>query len=372
MSKNSRNYGIDLLRIISMLSVVLLHVLGHGGILNSDHLPANFSIVWFFEILAYPAVNCFVLVSGYVGYKADNIFPKLKNILSLWFTVLFYSITIFFFFEFFGPETLGLKEFVKSFFPIILKKYWFFTAYVGLFLLSPLLNLLVYKSNFKLAFVYLIVFSLFSIISIVNDSFSVLGGYSVIWFVLMYLMGAIIKKYDLSKLFSKKLWIIFSLSAFIITWFSKIALCFSGIPFLVSHSGILVKYVSPTIVLMSIGLLCWLSKINCPPSFSPVISFFSSSAFSVYLIHDNTFVREYLISKIHSFIGNFNVVLLTLSIIGCILVIFITCILIDKIRITIFKLIKIDKLSEQIENLVKSLLDAVYTRLDNVLNSKAG
>ena len=180
MNKVSRNYGIDLLRIISMLGVVFLHVLGHGGILSLDLSPVNFSMVWFIEILAYPAVNCFVLISGYIGYKEEKIFPKIKNLLNLAFTVAFYSVSSFLIFKFFSPETLGLKELVKSFFPIILKNYWFFTAYVGLFLLSPMLNLLVYKSNFKHAFVYLAVFSLFSIISTVYDSFSFIGGYSVI------------------------------------------------------------------------------------------------------------------------------------------------------------------------------------------------
>lgn len=371
MNKVSRNYGIDLLRIISMLGVVFLHVLGHGGILNSDLSPANFSMVWFLEVLAYPAVNCFVLISGYIGYKEEKIFPKIKNLLTLTFTVAFYSVSLFLIFKFFGPETLGLKELVKSFFPIILKNYWFFTAYVGVFLLSPLLNLLVYKSNFKHAFVYLAVFSLFSIISTVYDSFSFIGGYSVIWFVLIYLLGAIIKKYNFSKLFSKKIWLVILLSAFIITWISKVALHFSNIPFLASHSGKLVNYVSPTIVLMSIGLLCLSSKIYCRPVFSPIISFFATSAFSVYLIHDNTFVRKYLISKIHGFIGDFSFVLLTLSIIGCVVAIFLTCILIDKIRILIFKLIKIDKLSERIEKFIRKLLNIVCIRLENALNLTA-
>ena len=33
-SMEERNYGIDLLRIVSMMMVVLLHVLGQGGILD--------------------------------------------------------------------------------------------------------------------------------------------------------------------------------------------------------------------------------------------------------------------------------------------------------------------------------------------------
>lgn len=371
MDKSSRNYGIDLLRISSMISVVFLHVLGHGGLLDLDHSPLSFSTVWFLEILAYPAVNCFVLISGYIGYKNERIFPKFKNLINLAITVAFYSISLFLIFCFWDPEVLGIKEFVKSFFPIIFKRYWFFTAYVGLFLLSPLLNLLVYKSNLRQASAYLVVFFIFSIISTVHDSFSLLGGYSVIWFVLLYLLGAVMKKYNLNKLFSKKAWLILSLSTFVITWLSKILLKFSGISLLESQSGILVQYVSPTVVLMAIGLLCWSSSIKCPLSVMPVIAFFSSSAFSVYLIHDNPLVRNYLIAEISSLIGDFNFPLLTISIIGFVLVIFIACILIDKIRILFFKLIKIDKFSDITERVIIKLLNAVYKRFETFLNSIA-
>ncbi len=81
--KVSRNYGIDILRIVSMVGVVCLHVLSHGGILKLEHSPAAFSAIWFLGILAYPAVNCVVLISGYVGYKDERFFPKIKNLISL-------------------------------------------------------------------------------------------------------------------------------------------------------------------------------------------------------------------------------------------------------------------------------------------------
>ena len=44
MNKTPRNYGIDLLRILSMLGVVLLHVMNHGGILDIAQSPAKFSL----------------------------------------------------------------------------------------------------------------------------------------------------------------------------------------------------------------------------------------------------------------------------------------------------------------------------------------
>lgn len=72
----TRNYGIDALRIVSMLMVVTLHVLGHGGVLKIAE-SEKYWIVWFLEISAYCAVNCYALISGYVGvyskYKFSNL-----------------------------------------------------------------------------------------------------------------------------------------------------------------------------------------------------------------------------------------------------------------------------------------------------------
>lgn len=366
MKSSTRNLGIDLLRIFSMLGVVFLHILGHGGILNLNHTSINFSIVWFFEIFAYPAVNCFVLISGYVGYKADNISLKIKNIISLMLTVAFYSISIFLIFTFSGIVPFGLKGLIKSLFPTLLKSYWFFSAYFGLFLLSPLLNLLVQKLSLRHTFTFLSVFLFFSIISTVYDTFSFMGGYSLVWFVFIYLIGAIIKKFKFNELFSKKWWLIIALVSFIITWFSKLVLQFSSISFLENHSSLLIKYVSPTIVLTAIALLCLFSKINCSHSFAKPISFFASSAFSVYLIHDNNYIRNYLISKLYTFIENFNFISLTLFIIFSVLAIFVICILIDKIRIFIFKIVNVEKISTQIEKIIRKIINTAYLLLAKI------
>ena len=346
-----------------MLGVVFLHVLGHGGILNLKHSAINFSTVWFFETLAYPAVNCFVLVSGYVGYKDDKICPKIKNLLSLMLTVAFYSVFLFFAFTLLGMEPFGKKALAKSLLPTIYKKYWFFSIYFGLFLLSPLLNLLVQKSDLKHAFGFLCVLLLFSAISCIYDTFSLQDGYSLTWFIFIYLAGAFVKKFRLSELLSKKWWLGISLIAFVITWLSKIALQYSHIAFLVKHSGLLVKYVSPTVVVMAIALLCWFSKINCKPSLGKIIAFFSSSAFSVYLIHDNSLVRKHFISKLHTFIGNANFIVLSGYIVCIVAAIFLACTLLDKVRILLFKLLKIDKLTEKIENWIKAAANTIYAKL---------
>ena len=46
--KTERNIGIDLLKIVSMLMIVTLHMLGHGGVLD-DMPPMSrcYQVAWF-------------------------------------------------------------------------------------------------------------------------------------------------------------------------------------------------------------------------------------------------------------------------------------------------------------------------------------
>lgn len=65
-----RNYGIDLLRIVTMFMIVNLHVYWYGEILWSNKLyffSVKYNIVWLLEIICYVAVNCYALISGFVG-----------------------------------------------------------------------------------------------------------------------------------------------------------------------------------------------------------------------------------------------------------------------------------------------------------------
>ena len=75
--KHEINYGIDWLRILSMYMVAVLHTLGQGGILGSfKQGDLSFSIAWFLETSAFGAVDCFALISGYVGYHSHFRYKK--------------------------------------------------------------------------------------------------------------------------------------------------------------------------------------------------------------------------------------------------------------------------------------------------------
>ena len=65
-----RNYGIDLLRMVAMVFVVVLHIVGIGGIITgSELLSPQFLTAQLLRIAMLCAVNCYALISGFVGWN---------------------------------------------------------------------------------------------------------------------------------------------------------------------------------------------------------------------------------------------------------------------------------------------------------------
>ena len=75
--KPQRNYGIDLLRIISMLLIVGQHVFFRVLNINSFYGAHNI-LVWVMYLACACPVNCYALISGYVGVK-KNIKPQISQ-----------------------------------------------------------------------------------------------------------------------------------------------------------------------------------------------------------------------------------------------------------------------------------------------------
>ena len=54
LDRQTRNYGIDALRILSMLMIVILHVLKHGGVLDStETFSVEYRTAWFIQICVF-------------------------------------------------------------------------------------------------------------------------------------------------------------------------------------------------------------------------------------------------------------------------------------------------------------------------------
>ena len=353
--KQERNYGIDLLKIISMYMVVLLHVLGCGGIIgNSEIFSFNYYVAWFLDISAYCAVDVFAMITGYlmVGKKVNGL-----KIIPLWLTVFFYSTLIalsFYFIPFFSsihePSKLSI---IKSFFPVVTGQYWYFTAYFGMYFFIPFINMLVNsiekRTHRNLCITIIIVFSLLPIMNLgYIKSFGLSRGFSAIWLVCCYVIGAYLKKYPLNITPIKSLMIYFA--SIFLSWFIKY---FSRFMFVVffkkdKDTNLFIDYTSILVIVSAIALVSFFGKLNIKNMLcKKMLTFVSALSFSVYLIHTNHFIYGHVIKDSFISIVSTNPFRLFVGVIVFSLMIFVVCLSIDTIRYALFKLLKI----QQIPNL---------------------
>ena len=199
MNKDTHNYGIDLLRLLAFAYVITLHTIGHGGIIEASAPGSGqYMLCAGMEIWAYCAVNLFGLVSGFVGYRDEPDRPWKKRFfsyLALWLQVVFYAVVPSLILYFLKPGSVTAQDLLHGLFPVTTGAYWYFSAYTGLFLLIPVLNaaLRALDAGYlkHLLIVFLVVFSLYAS---PMERFTLQGGYSTFWLVLLYLAGGAVKK----------------------------------------------------------------------------------------------------------------------------------------------------------------------------------
>ena len=181
-----RNYGIDLLRIVSMIFVILLHIMGVGGVCaNTQLFSPQFLLSQFVRIATFCAVNCYALISGFVGWDRR---PKPSGLMNLWAKVILFCVAITVFTQLRAPEAVGLGDLWKAFTPVKEAKYWYFNAYVGLFFFLPLLNHGVRGISgrdavFVMAGIFLVVLNVPN--SKISQVFLLANGYSTLWLMIL-------------------------------------------------------------------------------------------------------------------------------------------------------------------------------------------
>lgn len=350
MISSKRNHGIDALRIYSMWMIVVLHILSQGGILRKIS-GKGYYLAWWLEIFAYCATNCYALISGYIR-KSNRYKDNYYKIIEMWFQVLFYSFGITIVCFIFNIGNISMRDIIESLYPIASVQYWYFTSYVGLFFLMPMLDFFIEyfeqrKCN-RFVLLIIIVFSIYGTVSkVFGDPFFIGDGYSVLWLCILYILGAWIKKYSVLNRISNKLAIFGIFTSTMIVWF-----CFCCLPF----GGLLISYISPFILFNAIMFLCIFSKINFSMCGKKIITWISPATFGVYLIHCQKIVFNEYLKDAFEWMLELNIILLPIAILIVATFIFLVCIFIEKIRITFFKLLK-----------VKNFISIIYCRVDKFL-----
>ena len=85
-----RNWGVDLLRVVSTVMIVAVHILTQGGVLENAAGAAWYAS-WLLRSLLIVDVNCFALITGYVS--ASSRF-KLSRVIMMWLQVWGISVAV--------------------------------------------------------------------------------------------------------------------------------------------------------------------------------------------------------------------------------------------------------------------------------------
>lgn len=361
--KKQKNYGIELLRILSMYMIVILHVIGQGGISSAVPVGSHKYIVsWLMLVLSYCAVNCYAIISGYVSCRSRFRFSK---ILSLWLLAVFFNTAIWCAARVFFPYMTENISFVSNFMPISGNQYWYFTAYVGVLVFLPGLNALVNNlSKKQMRWMLLGALAIIALLPEIreNDIFYTHQGYSFLWLAIMYIVGAYFRlHFTKKKWLSKPLCLLYYFASALLLaalkFTKEYGMAKNGVenPVYMNH----VSYTSIFVIICAVSLFLFFVQIDINRTAAQkIISFFSKSTFGVYIIHTNLIIWLFVLqNRFANFIG-VPLPLFPLCILAAAAVIFLSCTLLEKIRELLFKYLFVDKLCSMLD----AALDKLYNR----------
>lgn len=294
--RQTRESGIELLRLIAILMIVASHSLPFYGNPDSAYyvnlnsatmIPSHFvmSFIKYFGQIG----NCiFMVISAFFLLDSKNV--KKKKVLMLIMDSFCFSVVILFIALLCGVRVLG-KEFIKQLLPITYQGCWFVGCYLFLYLVHPILNKIISGCDkLRLLRVSLLLFVLYSILS------TVLGGEGyyynfLVAFIMIYFVTAYFKLYLIGVSSNRKI----NISMICIGLFGLLALLFvtnvAGLR-LSSMSEKMLKwniFSNPLIVLFAIGMFNLFKGVHFK---SAKINSLAALILYVYMIHENPLVRD--------------------------------------------------------------------------------
>lgn len=350
MGKKSRLLNFELLRVLSMLFIITGHLLGdNGGNLLGKQEPFTISwlVLWAIEAFLVSGTNCFVLISGF--FLVEHQFTW-KKVFNLCIEVWFYSVIIYF-----SCLALGLIQFEKRsmlavFTPILGRTWWFISTYLGMYILSPFLNLLLKSidgtTHKKLIVICMILFSVISSFYPFTDTFRAGGGGGIVWFLSLYIIAAYIRLHweEIHVVQNMLIKVYFSSVGLLII--SKYGIAFLTKMIFGEPVGTSVFFSNCSIIntVASVSLFLIFAKLrmdSLPNVIQKAILWAGGMPFGVYLIHNNPWLSPVMWNRVIDWFYSDRLVVQLLMVANLPIAIYFICGLIDTSRKRLFVLLKV-------------------------------
>ena len=317
LPQKTRSSNFEWLRIISMLGIIASHLAGHAVYPEATSV---FNQLVRFALMACGklGVNCFVLISGYFLLRSRFSWRKVARLVA---TVWVYSVSIYLGFAL-SEGTFDIIDFGKAFFPLIYNQYWFMTAYMIAYILSPFLALLLNASSqakhralLITMFVLASVLGLFPEVELIS---------SVGWFLFLMALGAYLSRYP--RFFAQiKPWM--ALLACAVLW-----AVITAVYFLLHYNMFRMDH--PVALAWALALFAVFANAKIPNC--KLVNRLAAGTLGVYLFHDNNYVRpriwnDWLRVGFHAESGTY-ILFAFVAIVG----VWVVCTLADTLRQVVF------------------------------------
>lgn len=345
-----RESGIELLRIISMLQVIFLHVCVYGGYSKIARHDLSRIHRLFFDLI-YLSSRCpvyvYIVIFGYFSVKSNKTLGSIKGkIAKTYLPMLFYSLTIPFIGQALGLWQINDTAKARAFFPLTSKIWYFMTLYLLVLILSPFLNkaltALSKKEYTQLVVILFLLFSVWTVFAGLKQTsdvikldrvFETFDGKSLYGFIYMYILGGYLRLHVPCHNRAKFRY----LAAFALLTIINFLLSH----YVFSYNKVAAANDNPFIVLQGLCLVMFFRDLKFK---SKAINYIASLNLGVYMIHEQFLVRNKIwndwFKVLHqkSFYSTWKY---PFKIILICLIIFIACGAIERIRVWIFKGIEI-------------------------------
>lgn len=319
----------EVLRLVSMFMVLALHAdyaaLGIPSAADAVFTPVAVTGRVFCEQAAIVAVNVFVLISGWFGMRAG-----VRGVCSLlWQVVYCAAVVIAVMLCVEGTSLLCTRSWL-TFLPGYY--HWFIRSYLGLLILSPVLNAYIKHTTVRVQAIVVLFFYIFQSLYgwwIGADGFN--SGYSLQSFIGLYLLGALARRCRWQR-FGPWRW--GALYLFTVLGSTACGIYMLSQGYLLSPR--LTAYDSPLVVAGALGLLLTFASIS-PTWSNRVVNATATSALAVYLLHCNPLIFKYYMAWCRD-------IYTSTSSLGCIslmtlllLVVFLVSIIVDRPRLWLWR-----------------------------------
>lgn len=318
-----RQSNMELLRIISMLMVLLVHI--DGASLGLPDIGGNFSALdgptaWQLavESIAIVGVNCFTLISGYFGIRLSW-----RGMGSYLYQCLFYAVGISSVGLLVNPLRTTWTHWLDSWLILSHTDLWYVPAYFGLMLIAPILNRGVEslsRRDFGVSMLLFLVYNLWCgwwMGGKFNPT-----GYTLVQMILMYLIGRYIRLHVNIAALRRPgiaLWTSYAVATaaiFAMALYMKPIKAFA--------------YNSPAVIAASAALLMAFATLRFTSS---TVNYVAKSAFAVYLLHKTPLVWTSIMKPtVLAMWRSDSLWLFTLKALAMVLTIYLAALIIDPLR----------------------------------------